>query len=297
MSTPRRSPQPSLRRWGSPASLTAVWVPDAEHEALRELVRCREAAKADQPRARHRLSKLLLRHGIRAPKGMRSWSHKHELWLRNLRFEQPALEAVRRDLFNQVCHQTERITEMEKAIDEAIENAPAHLRELIQGLQALRGVATLTAATLATELGDISRFRSARQLMSYAGLCPREYSSGGRTWQGGITKSGNSQLRRIVIEAAWSYRYPPNLYPVLKKRQAGTSDEIKAVFWKAQPRLHQRYRRLLGRGKAPTQAATAVLTSALRTGGLDGRKPGVSEHGRAASRDIHPTTKRILEKN
>lgn len=247
-----------LARGYRAGDLSVVWVPDAEHEALRELVRCREAAKADQLRARHRLSKLLLRHGIRPPKGIKNWSKRHELWLQTVRFEQPPLEAVRRDLWNQVKHQTARIEQLEADIDEAVANAPDHLRALIAGLQALRGVAKLTATTIATEVGDISRFQSPRQLMSYSGLCPREYSSGSRTSKGGITKSGNAHLRRVLIESSWSYRYPPNIYPVLRKRQEGASDAVKEISWKAQHRLHRRYRALTGRGKTPTHAATVV---------------------------------------
>jgi transposase len=238
--------------------LVAVWVPDKAHEALRDLVRARESAKADQIRARHRLSKLLLRQGIRAPEGMKIWGRPHETWLRTLRFEEPALEAVRIDHIAQVQHQGQRIEQLEKAIDEAIEKAPNKMKAVIEALQAMRGIQRLTAATIVSELGELSRFDSPRQLMGYAGLVPREHSSGGSIYRGSITKTGNAHLRRVVIESVWSYRHPPSLYPLLRKRQIGLSEETKSIAWKAQQRLHTRYRRLTGRGKHHGQVVTAL---------------------------------------
>jgi transposase len=260
--TDRRDAERLARSYRA-GDLTPVWVPDAAHEALRELVRCREAAKRDQLRARHRFSKLMLRYGKQPPEGVRNWSWHYEQWLKGVRFEEGPTEVVRVDLLTQVQHQTVRIEQLDQAIEKAIQHIPDSMREVIDGLQSLRGVAKLTAVTIVAELGQVSRFPKARQLMSYAGLVPREYSSGGKVWHGAITKSGNGHLRRVVVEAAWSYRYPPNLYRNLKKRQEGLSPEVKVIAWKAQHRLHQRYRLLSRRGKEPCKVAAAVARELL----------------------------------
>ncbi|MGH6869508.1 MAG: transposase, partial [Methylocella sp.] len=132
------------------------------------------------------------------------------------------------------------------------------LQEVIRGLQALRGIAQISAVTIASELGGISRFQSARQLMGYSGTVPSENSSGRRTQRGGITKTGNAHLRRIAVEAAWSYRLRPGIGPGLRKRQQGVAEEIKEIAWKAQVRLHKRYGRLLAAGKDQRKIVTAV---------------------------------------
>jgi transposase len=238
--------------------LTAVWVPDAGHEALRDLVRAREAAKKDQLRARHRLGKFLLRHGRRPSTAMTAWSQRHLAWIRQVQFEQPAQEATRLDYLHEVDHAVGRIERLERAIDEAVTQAPAGMRAVIEGLQALRGIARVAAATIVSEVGELSRFTYARQLMGYSGMGASEDSSGPRTRRGGITKTGNAHLRRIVIEAAWAYRHRPAVGGTLRKRQASLSEEVKAIGWKAQLRLHARYRKLLGRGKCPQHVVTAV---------------------------------------
>lgn len=238
--------------------LTAVWVPDAAHEALRDLVRAREAAKKDQLRARHRLGKFLLRHGRRPATAMSAWTARHLTWIRQVQFEHPAQEATRLDYLHEVEHVAERIARLERAIDEAVQTAPPSMRAVIEALQALRGVAVVSAVTIVAEVGDLSRFARAPQLMGYSGLGPREDSSGPRTRRGGITKTGNAHLRRIAIEAAWAYRHRPTVGGALRKRQAPVSEAVKAIGWKAQLRLHARYRKLLGRGKCQQQVVTAV---------------------------------------
>ena len=137
------------------------------------------------------------------------------------------------------------------------------MRAVIEALQALRGIATVSAATIVSEVGSLSRFRKPRQLMGYSGGVPREDSSGERVRRGGITKTGNAHLRRIVGEAAWSYRHRPTVRGELLKRQAGLSEEVKAISWKAQHRLYSRYRRLIGKGKAKQQVVTAVARELL----------------------------------
>jgi len=238
--------------------LTPVWVPDAAHEALRDLVRAREAAKKDQLRARHRLGKFLLRHGRRPAKKMTPWTQRYLTWVSQVAFEHPAQEATRLDYLHEVQHMGDRIERLEHAIDDAVKTAPPRMRALIEGLQALRGIALVSAVTIAAEVGELSRFTRAPQFMGYSGMGVREDSSGTRTRRSGITKTGNAHLRRIAIEAAWAYRHRPAVGRALRKRQATLSAEVKAIAWKAQLRLHARYRKLLGRGKCPQHVVTAV---------------------------------------
>lgn len=247
-----------LARCYRAGDLTAVWVPDAAHEALRDLVRARESAKKDQLRARNRLSKFLLRHGERPSSKMTAWSDRYLRWLRQIHFEQFAQEATRLDYLHEVDHAAERILRLERAIDAAITTAPPKMRGVIDALQALRGIARMAAVTIVAEVGELSRFTRAPQVMGYAGLGPREYSSGNSIRRGGITKTGNAHLRRIAIEAAWAYRHRPAVGAPLRKRQAALSEVVKAIGWKAQLRLHARYHRLLGRGKCSQQVTTAI---------------------------------------
>jgi transposase len=239
--------------------LTAVWVPDGAHEALRDLVRAREAAKQDQLCARHRLGKFLLRHGRRAPEKMRAWTERHLEWIkREVKFEEFAQATTLEDYLEEVHHQGQRIARLETAIDEAIEKAPETMREVVTALQALRGVAKITAVTIVAEVGRLSRFATPRQIMGYSGAVASEHSSGERTRRGGITKTGNSHLRRVLVEAAWSQRFSPVVSRRLKERQEGIAPEVLEIAAKARHRLHARYRRLLARGKTKQQVVTAV---------------------------------------
>jgi transposase len=197
-----------LARSHRSGDLTAVWIPDEASEALRDLVRAREAAKQDQLRARHRLTKFLLRTGQRPPQGVKAWTARYMEWVLKVRYTHPAREATLLDCLNEVEHMAARVTRLEKSIVEVIQLAPASMQEVVRGLQALRGIAHISAVTIAVELGNItSRFEGARDLMGYSGAFPSEDSSGKRIRRGGITKSGNAHLRRIVVESAWSYRY------------------------------------------------------------------------------------------
>ena len=238
--------------------LTAVWVPDAEHEALRDLVRAREAAKKDQLRARHRLGKFLLRQGRRPSTPMAAWTQRHLTWVKTVHFAHAAQEATLLDYLHEVEHVADRIARLEHAIDEAVKAAPERLRAVIDALQALRGIALVSAATIMSEVGELSRFTKPRQLMGYSGDVASEDSSGPRTRRGGITKAGNAHLRRIVVEAAWAYRHRPAVGPALRKRQAPVAPEVKEIAWKAQHRLHARYRALTARGKCTQQVMTAL---------------------------------------
>ena len=238
--------------------LTPVWVPDATHEALRDLVRAREAAKKDQLRARHRLGKFLLRTGRRPPLTMKAWTQQHLRWVKTVQYDHAAQEATLQDYLQEIEHVADRIARLEQAIDEAVKSVPERMRAVIAALQALRGVAQVSAVTMVAELGELSRFASARQLMSYTGIVSSEDSSGTRTRRGAITKTGNAHLRRIVVEAAWAYRHRPGLGAAFHKRQATVSPEIKEIAWKAQHRLHTRYRWLMAKGKHKQQVVTAI---------------------------------------
>lgn len=255
--TDRRDAAKLARSYRS-GDLTPVWVPDEAHEALRDLLRARQAAKRDQTRARHRLGKFLLRHGRRRPEGVRSWTLRYFAWLKGVRFDQLAQEETLRDYVAEVHHTRERVERLDRAIDVAVQEAPESMRAVIGALQALRGVAKVTAASVVAEVGPMSRFARPKLLMGYAGIVPREHSSGGRTSRGGITKTGNAHVRHLLVEAALSYRHKPAVWSELQRRQEGLSEEVKALAWRAQQRLHWRFRRLVRRGKATQQAVTAI---------------------------------------
>jgi transposase len=177
-----------------------------------------------------------------------------------VKFDQPALQAVVDDYLDEVKHVAGRIAKLEKAIDEAVQSSPAEIRAVIEGLQALRGVAQTTAATIVSELGQLSRFGNPKQLMGYSGLVSREHSSGSRTVRGAITKTGNAHLRRVIVEAAWAYQHRPDVTGFLLRRQKSLaiSDEVKQIAWKAQQRLNKRYKAMAARGKNKNQIVTAI---------------------------------------
>ena len=242
--------------------LTAVWVPDAEHEALRDLVRAREAAKKDQLRARHRLSKFLLRHGRRAPQGIKPWTVKYLEWVkRDVHFQPQAQEVTLLDYLHEVEHAAARIARLDAAIEEAVKLAPAKMRAVIAALQALRGIAEISAVTVVAELGEVTRFRKARQLMGYGGIVASENSSGERNaasrhhedrqrplaTRGGGSRVGLPAPTQRGVHACENDREP-------------LSEEIKEMAWKAQHRLHARYGKLLARGKPKGVVVTAVGT-------------------------------------
>ena len=262
--TDRRDAE-KLARCYRAGDLTAVAVPSPQQEALRDLVRAREAAKKDQLKARHRLGKFLLRHG-RKPEGMKAWTKQYLEWIKtNVHFEIKALEVTLLNYLHEVEHVAERIVHLESAIDDAVREAPAELRTVIEALQALRGVAQTTAATIVSELGSLTRFANPRQLMGYSGLVASEHSSGGKVQRGAITKTGNAHLRRVLVEASWSYHHRPNVTGFLLRRQKNLalSDEVKAIAWKAQQRLNKRYKALTAKGKNKNQVVTALARELL----------------------------------
>lgn len=261
--TDRRDAERLARSYRA-GELTAVWVPDAAHEALRDLVRAREAAKRDELRARHRLGKFLLRQGRRPDVKMRTWSKQYIEWVKHqVKFEERAQQWTLEDYVNEIEHCDLRIQRLESEIDQAIETAPESIKEVIGALQALRGIAKVSAVTIVAEVGQLSRFPTARQLMGYSGTVASEHSSGERTRRGGITKTGNAHLRRIVVEAAWSQRFSPILSKALKLRQEGLDPDVQEIAAKARHRLHSRYMKLMAKGKNKQQVVTAVAREML----------------------------------
>jgi len=247
-----------LARCYRAGDLTPVWVPDAAHEALRDLVRAREAAKQDQLRARHRLGKFLLRQGVRPPLGLKPWTQRHRRWLDAVDFPLAAHQATLADHLYEIDHAAARVARLEGALDDAVQAAPAPMRAVIAALQTLRGIRQVIAATIVSEVGSLSRFPHPRELMGYSGTVPSEHSSGASVHRGAITKTGNAHLRRVLVEAAWAYRFPPKCGKALRTRQRGQPEGITALAWKAQQRLCTRYRRLLARGKPTPHVITAV---------------------------------------
>jgi transposase len=255
--TDRKDAEKLARSYRS-GDLTAVWVPNEAHESLRDLVRAREAAKKDETRARHRLSKFFLRRGLRPPRGVRAWTKAYFVWARGLRMDHFAAQATVEDYLREVDQCADRVRRLERTIDEALEQADPQTQELVAALGALRGVAKVSAVTVVAEVGRLSRFETPRELMSYAGMVPSEYSSGSKASRGAITRAGNSHLRRIVIESSWSYRHRPYVGLGLRKRQDPVGQDIKDIAWKAQHRLHERYRHLCVRDKVKGKVVTAV---------------------------------------
>ena len=249
----------TLSRLSRSGDLVSVWVPDEHHEAVRELVRCREDVKDTERRHRQRLNALLLRHGRRWDRG--NWTQVHRRWLREQRFEQAETQAVFDHYLHSIIESEQRISQIERQMQEALSGWS--LSPLVDALMALRGVKLITAMTLVSELGDLTRFASPRELMAFVGLVPSEHSSGSTRRQGHITKSGNTHVRRVLIESAWSCRHRPNFSPALRKRAERASEAVRAIAWAAQKRLSQRYHRLTSRGKPAQVAITAVAREAL----------------------------------
>lgn len=240
--------------------LTAVYVPDEALEAVRDLVRLREEAKADQKRAKNRLGKFLLRNDIRPSTKVKTWGTAHRQWLESIYLEHPAQQCVLREHIAEVDHQTQRVQRLEQAMHAQLPSLPEPMQQVISALVCLHGVAELTAATVVVETGELARFEKAPQLFSYAGMVPSEHSSGGERGrrQGRITKTGNAHLRRVLCEAAWQYRHPPRRSVTLKKRRAGKDPVAIQIAETAHKRLHHRYWQLVQAKKPAPQAAIAV---------------------------------------
>lgn len=237
-------------------ALTAIHIPTAQEEAARDLLRCREDIRADLLRARHRLAKFLLRHGRRFTATKSAWTTRHEAWLKAQQWALPALEQTYRAYRRAVDEAVARLRTVDAELRDLLAVEP--FREPVARLRCFRGVDDLTALTIVAELGDPRRFPSAPRLMAFAGLVPSEHSSGTRRARGRITKTGNAHLRRVLVESAWHYRHYPFLGRALRRRQQGAPPAIVAHAWRAQQRLHRRFRRLAARGKPRQHIVTAV---------------------------------------
>lgn len=243
-----------LARLYRAGELTPIHVPDQEDEAMRDLVRARDCAKDDQRRARLRLKGFLLRLGYRYS-GKSSWNDAHKRYLAGLLMPQPPQQIVFQEYIHAIDAATERLQRLAQAMEDAL---PGWKWEpVVRALMSLRGVQLLTAMTLVAETGDMTRFLDPRQLMNYFGLTSSEHSSGGKRVQGSITKCGNRQCRRVLTEAAWHYRLRPLVSEAMQKRQENQSKEVRLIAWKAQQRLHKRFKQLSVRKKSVV-AATAV---------------------------------------
>lgn len=244
-----------LARLHRAGELTAVWVPDGAQEALRDLTRAREDMKHLQRQAKQRLLAFLLRHGRRYG-GKSNWTLAHYRWMEEVKFD----HAVQQIVFQEYVDTVKAMDKRVEALDKQIESSATAsvFWQVIEGLMALRGVNLLTATTIMAEIGDLRRFASAPQLMAYLGVVPSEHSSGGTQSRGGITKTGNGHVRRVLVEAAWTYRHPARKTAVLQRRAERTSEAVQEIAWKAQTRLCGRYRLFEARGKLKVQACTAV---------------------------------------
>jgi transposase len=248
----------SLARLHRAGELTAVWIPDPGHEAMRDLVRARLDAVHALRRARQQLSGFLLRHGCHY--GRPAWTKLHRRWLAGLKFEQAVHHLVLEDYVQAVEAAEARRDRLTAQI--AVMLPDWTLAPVVAALQTMRGMALVNAATLIAELGDLSRFANPRQLMAYLGLVPSEHSSGASVRRGSLTKAGNSAARRLLIEAAWCYRFPARVSRELLLRQEEQPKPIREIAWKAQVRLCARYRRLARAGK-PANVVTAAIAREL----------------------------------
>ena len=252
--TNRRDSQ-QLARLFRAGELTGIHVPDPEDEALRDLVRCRQAARVQQRKARQRLKGFLLRHGFRYT-GKTSWTEAHQRYLATITLPFPAQQIAFQEYIETITVETERVARLDTALENAL---PGWQREpVVRAYMSLRGVDVITAVTLAAEAGDLTRFDSPVELMSYFGLTASESSTGDKRRQGAITKCGNGACRRVLVEAAHHYRRPPQIGVPLQKRQEKQSRAVRAISWKAQQRLHARHRALTAHRKKACVVVTAL---------------------------------------
>jgi transposase len=244
-----------LARLMRSGDLTPVYVPKVEDEAIRDLCRAREDTIRALKAAKFQLKAFLLRHDIRYT-GRATWGPAHLRWLSEVVCPTPAQQIVFQEYVRAVTEHTERLERLEQELTDQVQTWG--LRSVVDALQALRGVQFTVAVTAVAELGDLTRFDNPRQLMSYLGLTPSEYSTGDRRRQGGITKAGNSHARRALIEGAWAYRYPAKVSRHLQLRLEKVPKSIQDLSWKAQVRLCKRYRQLSARGKNANQVVVAI---------------------------------------
>jgi transposase len=235
-------------------TLTEVHPPSEAEEAIRDLCRCREDVREDLHAARHRLGKLLLRRAVTF--NGKAWTRLHRQWLRGINFENEADRVVFDHYLQVIEYFEERLRGLDSKLEELSQKDP--YREPVGWLRCYRGIDTVTAIAIVAELHGVTRFRSARALMSYLGLVPSEYSTGGKHRRGGITKTGNRHLRRLLIEASWHYRHRPSVGEKLRKRRSGQPGWATGMADRAQDRLHRRYWRLVNQTKPHNKVVVAV---------------------------------------
>ena len=245
----------TLARLLRAGELTAVWVPDTAHEAMRNLVRARAATVKDVGLKKRQVSAFLLRHSRIFPR-KKNWGARYRGWLQTQSFDHVADQIVLQEGIEAVRVAEERLVRIERAIDEFLPSWS--LAPLVEALQALRGVDLVTAVTFVVEVGDIRRFESPRQLMGYLGLVPGERSTGESVRRGSITKMGNARMRHLLVESAWTYRHPPRVGAAKLVKLERVSPKVREIAWKAQSRLTARYRALTARGKKTTVTCTAI---------------------------------------
>lgn len=235
--------------------LTLITVPDAAHEALRDLVRARRAVQRDVLRARQQLNHLLLRQGHRYREGAH-WTMRHWTWLRAIELPQPDVQAVFDETLLVLNQRIEQLRRYDTLLEEAAERP--RYAQYVRALKTLRGVSTLTALGIVAEMGDLRRYATAPQLMAAVGVVPSEYSTGEKTNRFGITKTGNTHVRHLVIEAAWHYQRTAKEGTTLKHRRREQPAAIVEVARRCDARLHRRFHRLTSRGKSSNIAVVAV---------------------------------------
>ena len=245
----------SLAKQLRAGELTAVWVPDPRHEAMRDLTRARGVAVTDLRSKRQQVSGFLLRFG-RHYLGKKTWTKAHMTWLASLKLEYAEQRIAFEEMLLAVRQAEERIARLEQAIRSMMPDWS--LAEVVEALMAMRGLDMISATAFLAEIGDLSRFQTPRELMGYLGLVPSEQSTGDTIKRGPITKAGNRRARRVLVESAWSYRHPPRIGKDKQKKVAATSPAVRAIAWKAQHRLYGRYRALTRRGKLKTVVITAI---------------------------------------
>jgi transposase len=245
----------SLARLHRAGELTADWVPDDAHEAMRDLVRARESAHNALKKARQQLQSFLLRHGRIYP-GRTPWTRAHSRWLAAQSFTHPAHHIVLAEYIQAIEDADVRENRLTQQVAEMA--ASWSMAPVVEAYQAMRGIAFINAVTFVVEIGDVRRFETAPQLMAYLGLVPSESSTGERVKRGGITKAGNMRARRVLIEGAWTYRYPARVSPTIQARLEGLPRTVREIAWKGQIRLCARYRKLIKAGKLKTVAVTAI---------------------------------------
>jgi transposase len=245
----------TLARLHRAGELTGVWVPDATHEAVRDLVRAREAAVDDRRRKRQQLLSFLLRHG-RVYSGSGHWTLAHRRWLAQQKFEHPAQQIVFQEAIDAIADADQRLRRLEQQL--AVVVPSWSMAPVVEAYQAMRGASFIVAVTFAAEIGDARRFDNPRQLMSFLGLVPAESSTGETVRRKGLTLAGNRRARRVLVEAAWTYRYPARVSETLRARLDGLPKAVRDIAWKAQLRLCARYRRLSAAGKKLPVVVAAI---------------------------------------